>query len=117
MELRELVQALIAGDLLTARQWVADAHRSGFEWQTAAPPVDLTPLELCVAAGVAELLARRWGATAPSWTEKVTGLAEPVFLDPGLETMPRTLARILREGPGPLLNRNLIATADFLNVR
>jgi hypothetical protein len=117
MDLRDLVRALTAGDLLSARQWVADARRSDFDWQTVARPSDLTPLEMSIAAGIAELLARRWGATAPSWTENVGGPAEPVFLDPGLESMPRTLARVMHEGPEPLLNRNLFATADFLDVR
>ena len=117
MDFRDLVRALTAGDLLTARQWVADARRSDFNWQTLAPPSGLTPFEMSVAAGIAELLARRWGATEPSWTKNVGGLAHPVFLDPGLETMPRTLARAKEAGPLSLVNRNLFATADFLDVR
>ncbi|HWS73467.1 MAG TPA: hypothetical protein VN605_15255 [Thermoanaerobaculia bacterium] len=117
MDFLDLVRALIAGDLLSARQWVADARRTDFRGQTLARPSGLTPLELSVAAGMAELLALRWGVTAPPWTVDVGGSDQPVFLDPGLETMPRTFAHVKEEGPTPLLSRNLFATADFLDVR
>ena len=32
MDLRDLVHALLGFDALTARQWIADAQRSGFVW-------------------------------------------------------------------------------------
>jgi hypothetical protein len=40
-----------------------------------------------------------------------------VYLDPGIELMPRTLAHALRNAPEALRKRNLFATADFLDIR
>ena len=117
MDIRDLVHALLSGDLLAARQWVSDARRSAFVWETLHMPAGLSDLEMSVAAGVAELLAGRSGSHAPSWTAAVGGQPQPVFLDPGIETMPRTLARAKRDAPEALRKRNLFATADFLDVR
>jgi hypothetical protein len=117
MDLRDLVRALVAGDLLAARQWVSDARRNAFVWETLHRPRGLSDLEMSVAAGVAELLAGRSGSNAPAWTAAVGGQPKPVFLDPGIETMPRTLARAKQEAPEALRKRNLFATADFLDVR
>lgn len=117
MELTDLVRALLSGDLLTARQWVADAHRVGLRWDKCAFPVGLSGRDLVVAAALAELLASRDGATPPAWTETVAGSAEPVFLDPGLEEMPRTLAHAKAEAPEPLRKRNIFAPPGFLDQR
>jgi hypothetical protein len=114
--LRELVSALLAGDLLTARQWVADAHRADVHWEQMEAPADLTDREMSVAAAVVELLASRAGAKAPSWTETVGGVCDLLVLDPGLEQMPRSLARAKSAGPEPLRKRNIVALPDFLDV-
>ena len=73
--------------------------------------------ELSVAAALAELLAARAGVASPAWTATVAGNHEPIFLDPGLEEMPRTLARVKAEAPEPLRKRNLFASRDFLEIR
>lgn len=116
MELPDLVRAVLAGDLIAARQWVADADRLGLEWERLSPPHGLSEREMVVAAGIAELLAQRRGATPPPWTLTVGSSAEPVILDPGLEKMPRSFAHAKREGPEPLRKRNLVALPDFLDV-
>jgi hypothetical protein len=117
MDLRDLVQAVRAGDLLTARQWVADARRAKLEWDRCDRPLGLTPREMVVAAALTELLASRDGKPAPSWTSSIGGQVEPLFLDPGLESMPRTRELARRAGPEPLRRRNLYATPDFLDLR
>lgn len=116
MDISSLVHALLAGDLLTARQCVADAYRMQLQWNQVEPPQGLTELELSVAAGLVELLASRAGATPPPWTGTVGGVREPVVLDPGLELMPRSFARACVAGPEPLRRRNLVASPDFLEV-
>jgi len=73
--------------------------------------------ELAVAAGLAELLAQRVGAQPPSWTVLIGAHQEPLLLDPGIETMPRTLARAKSHGPESLRKRNLFAPPDFLDIR
>jgi hypothetical protein len=116
MDIRSLVRALLAGDLLTARQCVADAHRMKVQWNQVEQPPDLTELEMSVAAGLIELLASRNGATPPPWTRTVGGVRERLVLDPGLELMPRSFARACTSGPEPLRRRNLVASPDFLEV-
>ena len=116
MELRELVNALLAGDLLTARQCVMDSRREHVLWERVEQPHGLNERELSVAAGVAELLATRAGHAPPSWTKNVGPARELLVLDPGLEQMPRSFARAKAAGPEPLRRRNLIALPDFLDV-
>ncbi len=116
MDIRELVRCILAGDLLSARQWVADANRASVAWSEVGPPKGLTKTEMSVAAGLVELLAARSGGQPPSWTAKVGALQDPVVLDPGLEKMPRSFARAKKEAPEPLRRRNLVALPDFLDV-
>jgi hypothetical protein len=116
MELRELVLAVLGGDLLSARQWVADAQRGGVTWENLERPLEFNDREMTVAAGLAELLADRAGEKPPRWTATVGGDAELVVLDPGLEEMPRSFARAKALAPEPLRKRNLVALPDFLRV-
>src|SRR5437016_5556603 len=106
MELEHLVHAIIRGDLIEARQWIAEARRSPLQWDRIDYPRALSKRELVVAAALAELLAQRDGANAPSWTASVGGTNEPFLLDPGLEEMPRSLARAKDSAPEPLRKRN-----------
>jgi hypothetical protein len=117
MELRDLVRAIVQGDLLTARQWVADAYRMDLRWEHCTRPSDMDDQELAIAAGLAELLAQRIGAQPPSWTVTVGPRKEPLLLDPGIERMPRTLAHARSHAPESLRKRNLFALPDFLDVR
>lgn len=116
MDIRELVDAIIVGDLLTARQCVADAQRMHVDWNRFEQPLDLTEREMSIAAGLIELFASRAGATPPLWTSRVGGVTEMLILDPGLEQMPRSFARARTAGPEPLRRRNMIAPPDFLDV-
>jgi hypothetical protein len=116
MDIRELVHALLEGDLLTARQCAADAQRTQLRWDQMERPLGLTEREMSVAAGVVELLASRSGSTPPRWTRTIGAVRELLILDPGLEQMPRSFARAKAAGPEPLRRRNLIALPDFLDV-
>lgn len=116
MELRELVDAALAGDLLRARQWVADARRDNVEWRSIEFPKGMDERSLAVGAALLELFADRAGANAPSWTADVGSLDNVVVLDPGLETMRRSFAFAKEHGPASLLKRNLVALPDFLHV-
>jgi hypothetical protein len=116
MKLEDLVEAIMRGDLLGARQWVSDAHRAQIDWPTVARPEGLTARALAVGAGMAELLAERARTAPPAWVSDVAAEHEPVILDPGLEKMPRSFAYAKEFGPEPLRKRNLIALPDFLDV-
>ena len=116
MELHELVRAVLSGDLIAARQLVADAQRSHRSWTRVERPTGLSDRELTVAAGITELLALRAGEKPPSWTEAVGPALEMIVLDPDLERMPRSFARAKSSGPDVLRRRNLIALPDFLSV-
>lgn len=116
MDLRDLVHAILAGDLLTARQYAIDVRRSNVLWEQLERPNGLNDREMSVAAGVVELLALRVGGSPPAWTSAIGPVRELLVLDPGLEKMPRSFARAKAAGPEPLLKRNLIASPDFLDV-
>lgn len=116
MELRDLVDAVLARDLLSARQWVADARRQRLNWSRVPRPGDLDALRMTVAAGLAELLASRAGEAPPPWTATVGPQGEAFLLDPGLDEMPRSFAHAKAAGPEPLRKRNLVALPDFLQV-
>jgi hypothetical protein len=116
MELQELVKAILDGDLLAARQWVADARRTNMRWDTVPYPRDLNGRELTVAAAVAELLAGRAGVNPPTWTVSVGPEPHALLLDPGLDQMPRSYAWAQSAGPEPFRKRNLVALPDFLDV-
>jgi hypothetical protein len=115
MDLVDLVHAILARDLITARQWVSDARRLGFDWTRVEQP-ELNELELAVAAGIAEMLAGRAEASVPAWTAGISALQEPVVLDPGLELM-LVPSHAKAHGPISLRKRNLIALPDFLDIR
>ena len=116
MEVRDLVDAVLSGDLLSARQWVADAQLEGVTWESVPYPSELTGREMTVAAGLIELFAERAGKRPPQWTNSVGAERIPLVLDPGLEDMPRSFARAKAVGPEPLRKRNLFALPDFLHV-
>ena len=116
MDLRDLVRALLDYDTLAARQWVADASRSGLVWKTQPAPPGLDPLGLAVAAGVAELLASRAGQPPPSWTAAVAAVPQRVFLVRAAATMPRLRRACEEDGPEPLRRRGLLAPPDFLTA-
>ena len=59
MDLADLVHAILTGDLLAARQWVADSQRAPIEWERCEKPAGLDEREMIVAAGLVELLAGR----------------------------------------------------------
>lgn len=116
MRLEDLVEALLSHDTLAARQWVIDAGRAHFDWSRVLVPTDRDPIPLAVAAGVAELLARRAGQEPPGWTKAVPALPEPFFLVRAAAKMPR-LRRVCEvEGPEPLRRRGLLAPPDFLTA-
>ena len=116
MRLGDLVRALLAFDTLTARQWVTDARRLGFDWSVVPRPDDLDGDELRVAAGVAELLAARSEQRAPTWTADVPESCSEVCLVKAALTMPRLRALCVLEGPEPLRRRGILAPPEFLDV-
>lgn len=116
MNLEALVRSLLDFDTLAARQWLADAQRSGFAWTEIPPPVGLNPTELATAAGVAELLAARAGQSPPAWAADVPPAPERFFLVRAASSMPRLRSLCEREGPEPLRRRGLLAPPEFLSI-
>ena len=114
VDLLDLVKALLSYDALSARQWLADAERSGFTWLEVPVPSGLDPTSSALAAGVTELLASRAGQVPPAWTAKVPAAPERVFLVRAAEVMPRLRELCEREGPEPLRRRGLLAPPEFL---
>lgn len=116
MDLRDLVRALLRFDALAARQWLADALRSGVVWTNVPAPVGLDATELATAAGVVELLAGRAAQAPPPWAADVPPAPRQLFLVRAASTMPRLRSLCEREGPEPLRRRGLLAPPEFLSV-
>lgn len=116
MDLVDLVHALVSREALSARQWIADAERSGFDWTRVAEPPGLDPLPRAVAAAVVEMMAERRGRPAPSWTAAVPAAPQPLFLVRAAESLPRLRRLCEEEGPEPLRRRGLLAPPDFLTA-
>ena len=116
MDIRELVRALLAFDAIGARQWVADAARSGARWERVAQPEGLDATELALAAGIVELFASRSAQRAPPWTMDVPAVPGAIFLVRAAESMPRFRRLCQTEGPEPLRKRGLYAPPDFLMI-
>jgi hypothetical protein len=116
MELRDLVNALLTYDTLTARQWVADAMRLPIHWPDVEQPAGLTPDQRAVAAGVAELLADRMGQESPAWTKNVAPSQTTIYLVLSAHTMPRLRRLCEEEGPEPLRRRHIFAPPEFLTI-
>jgi hypothetical protein len=116
VNLRDLVEALLGRDALRARQWMADAERTGFDWSGVSPPQDLDPLGLALAAALVEVMAARHGSPAPSWTSTVPAAPRRIFLVRAAESLPRLRRLCEDEGPEPLRRRGLLAPPDFLTA-
>jgi hypothetical protein len=116
VDLRDLVKALLQFETLTARQWLADAARSGFIWSDVPSPDGLDDTERAVAAGVAELLAARAGQPPPPWAAAIPPAPKTLFLVRSAATMPRLRTACEREGPEPLRRRRLLAPPGFLTI-
>lgn len=114
MDLRDLVQALLARDALSARQWVADASRVPIVWLNVPRPSNYGDVELAVAAGIVELLAARAHQPPPSWTAEIGLAPEPVYLVRAAESMPRLRRSCETDGPAPLRSRRVYAPPEFL---
>lgn len=116
MEIRDLVEALLAGDLLSARQWVKDARRAGVDFARLTEPGGLDGGGLAAAAGLAELLAARAGQSAPAWTARIAAAPREFWLDVGLLKVPALRERSRQLAPEPLRRRHVYALPDFLSI-
>lgn len=116
MDLHDLVRALLLFDTLAARQWVADSLRQEIVWASVPAPIDLDPIGLSVAAGVAELLATRAEQAPPAWTSAVVAAPTAVCLVKAALAMPRLRQLCEQEGPEPLRRRGILAPPEFLKV-
>ena len=116
MELRDLVDALVARDALRARQWTADAVRGSVIWAEVPCPIGWSAMEMAVAAGMVELFAARSHQAPPSWAATVGSAPDALYLVRAAETMPRLRRWCEAEGPAPLRLRGIYAPPDFLTA-
>lgn len=101
MDLRDLVEALLAQDALAARQWVDDARRSRVSWPAIPRPDGLDAAGMAVAAGVAEMLSERASQLPPAIAQAVRGRG------------PRTPAPTTASRPAGLLDGGLTLGLAF----
>jgi hypothetical protein len=109
-----IIKSILSGRPLDARQWVADAKRSGVRFDRMPKPQLSDSVELALAAGITELLASREHQAAPSWTSEIGTLA-PFYIGK-LAQMPRSAEDARCNGPEPLRRRNVFASPNFLSI-
>jgi hypothetical protein len=110
--LRQLAKAAVQGDALLVRATAMELVDETLAF--LARPVDLNDLELCVAAGLVELLANRTNQAVPEWVETVGQADQPYFLVRSALRMPRLRRDCEQNSPEPLRKRNLYAPANYL---
>jgi len=116
MDPGDLARALLAGDTLSARQWVKDAHRARLDYASLASPSGLDATGYSLAAALVELLAARAGQRSPPWAAGAGPAPSPVWLVPSAARHPALRARCEEHGPEPLRRRRFFAMPDFLAV-
>jgi hypothetical protein len=116
MDVHDLVTYVLKGDMLLARQWVADALRQQIQWSLLPNPTNLDETQLAVAASLVEMLAERSGQPAPAWTESVPSAPVSVFLVKEAARLPRLRKLCEEHGPEPLRRRSIFAPPDFLTA-
>ncbi len=116
MDLRELANALAAGDALRARVLMREAQVRHHVWRTTDMPTGLDRNGLAIAAGVVELMCQREGLQPPSWTEGVEGADADLFLVRAAQSMPRLRKLCVEEGPWPLRRRRIFVPPEFLSA-
>jgi hypothetical protein len=115
MNPRDLVQAVMRGDDLAARQWVKDAKCADVDFSAVEAP-GLDGDERVVAAALFVLLAERQGKQPAAWTTTAGSASKPVFLLKDAETSP-AMRRLSERGTPPSIRaRNVFALRDYLNV-
>jgi len=117
MKLEELVRAVLDNQLVEARQWIADAQRTGVRFDALPAPAVQSNQERVLAAGLVELLAFRGEQMPPAWASEVGSLPEPFFVGKRLKEMPRSAEDAMVNGPEPLRRRNIYASPNFLTIR
>lgn len=117
LRLEELVRAILSDALLEARQWVADAQRSGVRFASLPAPSLQSDRERALAAGLVELLAARGEQAPPAWASQIGALSEPFFLGTRLKEMRQSAEDARLNGPEPLRRRNIFASPNFLTIR
>ena len=116
MKLEKLVRAILDNHLVEARQWIADAQRTGMRFDSMPLPPLQSNQERVLAAGLVELLASRDEQMAPSWAGQIGSLPEPFFVGNRLKEMPRSAEEARTNGPEPLRRRNIFASPNFLTI-
>ena len=116
MDLRELVDALAAGDALRARVLMREAQVRQHDWSATVMPIGMDRNGLAIAAGVVELVCQRERLQPPPWTARVEAADADVFLVRSTQSMPRLRRLCILEGPWPLRRRRIFVPPEFLSA-
>ncbi|MCG8353644.1 MAG: hypothetical protein MI924_38260 [Chloroflexales bacterium] len=113
--LERIAEAALQRDGLRLRSLVQDFLRDYPQLEAIPRPATENMQLLGTAAALLELLADRAGQPAPSWTQEVGAVPEPLFLLEAATRLKRLRALCEAEAPEPLRKRGLYAPPDFLS--
>lgn len=114
--IEQLAYAALNGDALQLRSLIQDWLTENAPISACSPPANSDLTIRVIAAGLVELLAERRHEPAPTWTQTIGHLDQPLFLVKSALTMPRLRELCFRESPSVLKRRNLFAPPTFLEM-
>jgi hypothetical protein len=109
-----LADAMLNGDSLLLRSLLQDFIHEHPHLAAVPKPRTGDVKTLAAAASLLELLAIKLGQQAPSWTNSIGALAEPIFLLKAAANMKRLRELCIAESPEPLRKRGFYATPNYL---
>ena len=116
VKVESIAQAVLAGDALAARSLTQDFMRSSPHFADIKSPAVQDAQLLALTAALLEMFAERSHQVAPSWTQVIGRLPEPVYLLKAATTMKRLRELCQQQSPEPLRKRNLFAPANYLEM-
>jgi hypothetical protein len=114
VRLEDIARAALAGDSLGARSLTQDFLDQPHQLRSLPKPETADQNVLALSAGLAELFASRSNQQAPTWTQSIGALDEPVFLVRSAMKMKRLRELCEQEAPIPLRKRRLYAPPNYL---
>lgn len=112
--IEQIATAILQDDSLLARALAQEFLRSQPAFAEIARPETTDPVVLAVTAAVLELFALRTHQAAPTWTQQIGPVEQPIYLLKAATHMRRLRDLCHDAAPEPLRRRRLYAPPDYL---
>jgi hypothetical protein len=114
VRIETIAEAILNGDSVIVRSLVQDFLHERTSFTDVPRPAVEDVYVLAVSASLLELFASRLHQRAPSWTQEIGPVPQPVFLLKSAKTMKRLRTLCETASPAPLRKRGLYAPPNYL---